>query len=301
MIEEKPKTNAKKSHPKSKKAESVPAVAATVTPVDVVEKQNDADGADYVVPGLERGLRILSAFSSREPELGAPELSKRIGIPRTTTFRLIQTLEKLGFLERGSSDRTYRLSVAVLRLGFEYINSLELTDLAPAILEPLRDRTHFSAHLVVRDEQFVVFVAKAQSQESGYFSMKVNVGTRLPAHATVHGHVLMGNMTLEELRALYPERQLERMTEQTPATVDELHKRIKAIAKQGYALSQGSFEQGISVISAPVRNMSGRIVAAVSITIPRPDIGSPEKQTELIQAVCSAAREFSERLNFPRA
>ncbi|MGE8473577.1 MAG: helix-turn-helix domain-containing protein, partial [Paraburkholderia hospita] len=82
------------------------------------EAEDDRNDANYRVPGLERGLRILTEFSPREPVLGAPELSKRLGIPRTTVFRLLQTLESLGFLERADRDRNYRLGVAVLRLGF---------------------------------------------------------------------------------------------------------------------------------------------------------------------------------------
>lgn len=254
------------------------------------------EGGDYLVPGLERGLRILAAFSAREPVLSAPELSKRIGIPRTTTFRLIQTLEKLGFLEKAHTDRTYRLSVAVLRLGFEYVNSLELTDLAPVILDKLRDKTGFSAHLLVRDERFVVFIAKAQSAETGYYSVKVHVGTRLPAHATVHGQVLMGDLSLKALRALYQGGELERVTEKTPHDVDALYERIRACAEQGYGLSENAFEQGISVVSAPIRDGSGMIVAAVSITVPRSDIGA--ERTALVTAVCDAARDFSARLNY---
>src|SRR5258707_6222580 len=109
---------------------------------DVAENTEDtAAGVSYLVPGLERGLRILSEFSAREPVLGAPELSKRIGIPRTTTFRLLQTLEALGFLERATGDRHFRLGVAVLRLGLGYLSSLGLTYLRTAILERLRDQT----------------------------------------------------------------------------------------------------------------------------------------------------------------
>src|SRR5258707_14957841 len=103
--------------------------------------EESTGGSTYLVPGLERGLRILAEFSAREPILGAPELSKRIGIPRTTTFRLLQTLEALGFLERATGDRHFRLGVAVLRLGLGYLSSLGLTYLRTAILERLRDQT----------------------------------------------------------------------------------------------------------------------------------------------------------------
>ena len=92
------------------------------TPDTTEDDTSPGGGSSYLVPGLERGLRILAEFSARESVLGAPELSRRIGIPRTTTFRLLQTLEALGFLERVNGDRNFRLGVAVLRLGFEYVN-----------------------------------------------------------------------------------------------------------------------------------------------------------------------------------
>ncbi|WP_321910220.1 IclR family transcriptional regulator [Paraburkholderia sp. J11-2] len=259
--------------------------------------EEGAGASTYLVPGLERGLRILAEFSAREPVLGAPELSRRIGIPRTTTFRLLQTLEALGFIERANGDRQYRLSVAVLRLGFEYLSSLELTDFGTPLLERLRDATGLSTHLLIRDGRDVVFVAKAQTREPMFSSVKVHVGTRLPAHATVHGQVLMGDLSLAELRTLYPEKQLERYTERTPATVADLYARVREFAQQGYAVSEASFETGISVVSAPVRDQSGRIVAALTATVPRSDIGEAER-APLVAAVCAAALDLSARLNY---
>jgi DNA-binding IclR family transcriptional regulator len=271
--------------------------AVPVDPGGTADEES-AGGSTYLVPGLERGLRILAEFSAREPVLGAPELSKRIGIPRTTTFRLLQTLEALGFLERVNGDRHFRLGVAVLRLGFEYLSSLELTDVGTPILERLRDATGLSAHLLIRDQRDVVFVAKAQTHDPMFSSVKVHVGTRLPAHATVHGQVLMGDLGYDELRQLYPEPQLERFTDRTPATVEELNERVRESAALGYAVSEASFERGISVVTAPVRDQTGRIVAALTVTVPRSDIGEAGEREPLITAVCSAAVDLSTRLNY---
>ncbi|WP_027794786.1 IclR family transcriptional regulator [Paraburkholderia acidipaludis] len=258
----------------------------------------DRSDTNYRVPGLERGLRILTEFSPREPVLDAPELSRRLGIPRTTVFRLLQTLEALGFLERADRDRNYRLGVAVLRLGFEYLSSLELTDLGLPLIEALRDETGLTSHIVIRDGRDIVFVAKAQSHAPIFSSVKVNVGTRLPAHATTHGQVLMGDFTLDELRALYPEPTLERFTPQTPETVEELFARIREDAERGYAVSESSFERGISVVSAPVRNDTGRIVAVITTTIPRPAIDAQLLDAGLIDKVLRAANDLSRRLNY---
>ncbi|WP_321842821.1 IclR family transcriptional regulator [Paraburkholderia bannensis] len=269
---------------------------------DLASASRDADedrsDTSYRVPGLERGLRILTEFSPREPVLDAPELSRRLGIPRTTVFRLLQTLESLGFLERADRDRNYRLGVAVLRLGFEYLSSLELTDLGLPLIESLRDATGLTSHIVIRDGRDIVFVAKAQSHAPIFSSVKVNVGTRLPAHATTHGQVLMGDLTLDDLRALYPEPQLERFTPSTPDTVEELYMRIREDAERGYAVSESSFERGISVVSAPVRNDTGRIAAVVTTTIPRPGIEASLLDGGLIDKVRHAADELSKRLNY---
>ncbi len=268
---------------------------------DADDDRNDADTGseiNYRVPGLERGLKILTEFSPREPVLGAPELSKRLKIPRTTVFRLLQTLESLGFLERADKDRNYRLGVAVLRLGFEYLSSLELTDLGLPIIEALRNDTGLTSHIVIRDGRDVVFVAKAQSHAPIFSSVKVNVGTRLPAYATTHGQVLMSDMTLDELKKLYPEPELERFTKQTPATVEELYERVCDDARRGYAISESSFERGISVVSAPVRNDTGRIVAVITTTIPRPEIDASLLDSGLIDKVRRAADELSQRLNY---
>ena len=261
-------------------------------------RDDTGDDTGYKVPGLERGLKILTEFSPREPVLGAPELSRRLKIPRTTVFRLLQTLESLGFLERADKDRNYRLGVAVLRLGFEYLSSLELTDLGLPIIEALRNDTGLTSHIVIRDGRDVVFVAKAQSHAPIFSSVKVNVGTRLPAHATTHGQVLMGDMTLDDLKKLYPEPELERFTKQTPATIDDLYERIRDDAKRGYAVSESSFERGISVVSAPVRNDTGRIVAVITTTIPRHEIDASLLDSGLIDKVRRAADELSQRLNF---
>ncbi|CAJ9306271.1 IclR family transcriptional regulator [Burkholderia pseudomallei] len=262
---------------------------------DADDARNDSN---YVVPGLERGLRILAEFSPREPVLGAPELSKRLGIPRTTVFRLLQTLESLGFLERADKDRNYRLGVAVLRLGFEYLSSLELTDLGLPVIESLRDATGFTAHIVIRDGRDVVFVAKAQNAGNAFGSVRVNVGTRLPAHATTHGHVLMGDLSLAQLRALYPERVLERVTKATPETVDALFDVIRDDARRGYGIGNSAFERDISVVTAPVRNEASRIVAVVTVTVPRPEIDAALVAEGLVEKVVRAAAELSRRLNY---
>ena len=149
------------------------------------------DKADdrYTVPALARGLQLLMSFNRDERELTGAELSRRLDLPRASVFRMLQTLEQGGFVERVGDGASYKLGLAVLRLGFEYLASMELTEHGRPVIEDLRDLCGYSAHVVVRDNRDVVFVAKAAGRSAMFHS--IQVGARLPAHATVLGRRLM--------------------------------------------------------------------------------------------------------------
>lgn len=257
------------------------------------EAAEDDNAERYTVPGLERGLRLLCEFNRQEKTLSAPELAKRLDVPRSTVFRLLTTLERMGFVERSEGGRDYRLGMAVLRLGFEYLASLELTELGRPLLERLRDTIGYSTTLVVRDARSIVYVAKSTMPAT--FVSTVNVGTRLPAHATVLGRVLLQDMSLPQLRELYPEEHLQAYSEHTPATVLDLFNLVQQDRERGYVLEEGFFERGISTVAAPVRDRSGKVVAALGATIPAPHIEAAKLQ-HIVQSVCADANEMSRLL-----
>ncbi len=251
----------------------------------------------YNVPGLERGLRMLQLFDRTRKLLTAAEMARSVAIPRSTAFRLAQTLEFLGFLER--EGERYRVGPAVLRLGFEYIASLEVTELARPVIERLRNETGLSAQLVIRDGRDVVVVLKASPAST--FASNVTVGTRLPAHATTLGRVLLSDADDATLRALYPESELKRISPHTPRTLAELRRLIREDRARGYAVSESFFEQGISAVAAPVRGQGGSVVAAISVTAQRPTLEPKELRERLVAQVLRAAAELSRQLNYRSA
>jgi DNA-binding IclR family transcriptional regulator len=247
----------------------------------------------YNVPGLERGLRLLQLFDRTRQLLTAAEMARALAIPRSTAFRIAQTLEFLGFLQR--EGERYRIGAAVLRLGFEYIASLEVTDLARPVIERLRDETGLSSQLVIRDGREVIVVLKASPTAT--FATNVTVGTRLPAHATILGRVLLADADDAALRALFPEATLPRVSAGSPRTLAELKGLLREDRARGYAISESFFEQGVSAVAAPVRDASGAIVAAVSVTAQRPSLEPGELRERLVRQVTGAAAELSHRLN----
>jgi DNA-binding IclR family transcriptional regulator len=248
----------------------------------------------YNVPGLERGLRILQLFDRSRKVLSAADMARALQIPRSTAFRIAQTLEHLGFLVR--ENEAYRIGPAVLRIGFEYIASLEFTELARPIVERLRDETGFSAQLVIQDGREVVIILKAAAQST--FASNVNVGARLPTHATILGRILLTDTDDRALAALYSTAALPKTSAKSPRTVAELKRLIKEDRARGYAVSESFFEQGISAVAAPVRDGSGHVIAAMSITAQRPNLEPAELRERLIKQVLRAARDLSYQLNY---
>jgi DNA-binding IclR family transcriptional regulator len=259
---------------------------------------NDSDQSKdaqdkYIVPGLERGLLLLCEFSRQNRTLTAPELARRLELPRSTIFRLLTTLETMGFVTRSGNE--YRLGMSVLRLGFEYLASLELTELGQPLLARLCDKLNYPSNLVVRDGRSIVYVAKVSPPS--VFSSAVNVGTRLPAHATVLGRILLEDLSLAELRELYPEEHLEQHSPCTPRTVLDLFDLVQNDRQRGFVSGEGFFESTISTVAAPVRDHSGSIVAALGVTIPTTQIGHVNFE-ELLHQVRRSADELSRLLNY---
>ncbi|WP_246182542.1 IclR family transcriptional regulator [Pandoraea pneumonica] len=248
----------------------------------------------HAVPGLARGLHLLCQFSREESSLAAAELARRLQLPRSTVFRLLSTLESLGFVERTDHGR-YRLGTAVLRLGFEYLASLELTELGIPILDKLRNQIRLSCNLVVRDGRFIVAVAKSVAETP--FISSVNVGARLPAHATVLGRILLQDLTWEELTELYPERDLETYSSSTPRNTQQLFEMVKHDRDRGYVVAEGFFEARITTIAAPVRGRHGALVAAMGVTVPAMQL-TPTDLTSISEKVRIAANQLSALLDY---
>ena len=248
----------------------------------------------YHVPALARGLQLLAQFTREQRELSGAELSRRLDLPRASVFRMLCTLEQGGFLERCADGVNYRLGLGVLRLGFEVLASMELTELGRPVIEQLREATGHSAHLVVRDAREVVFVAKVAGPHALFHS--IQVGARLPAHATVLGRILLSDFSLEELASLYRGVALTAYTDKTPTTVAALHQLIAQDRARGYAVSMGGYETGISSVAAPVCNAQGRVSAAISISVPAERIEAATLAA-LVEQVRAAAVQMSQRLS----
>ena len=259
----------------------------------------DGEGEDdrYMVPALERGLNVLRCFTWERPQWSLAELMHRLGLPRPSLFRLVHTLETLGYLVRDENSKRYRLGSAVLGLGFEYLASLELPELARDELERLRDRTGASTHLAIREGREIVYLSCYASRTG--LTSTVRVGTRLDAHATTMGRVLLAGMNDADVVELYRDRTLAPHTDQTPATIRDLLDLLDGDRRRGYVIGRSFYERGVVSIAAPLRDSLGQTVAAISLTIAEPAVDAQRINGDLRHAVCEAAGEISRGLGYP--
>lgn len=248
----------------------------------------------YVVPGLERGLRMLQLFDRKRRALTVAEMARALTVPRSTAFRLARTLEIFGFLERDGDH--YGIGPAVLRLGFESIAALDLSELGRPVVERLCEASGLPSQLVIRDGREVVVVLK--SSPPGALVTNVTVGTRFPAHATILGRVLLSDVDDVTLSGLYRGSTLPKVGPHTPRSLAELKRLLRQDRTCGYAVSEAFFEQGISAVAAPVKGEDGRIVAAISLAVQRSTLEPATFRERLVTLVVRAADELSHRLNY---
>jgi DNA-binding IclR family transcriptional regulator len=252
----------------------------------------------YMVPGLVRGLEVLQAFTPQRPYLTLRDLAEATGVTRSAVFRIAYTLSELGFLVQDTAKRQYALGPAVLRLGYGYLAPRGLVEAALGPLEALRDAVGWSAHLGILDGTDVVYLLRAPTRR-GLASI-VHVGSRLPAHSTSMGRVLLSQLSEAEIVSLYRGVRLgiARGHGHGPATVADLVAQARRGAESGYVVHLGEFQQGVASVAAPLRDASGRVVAAINIASAWAREADARPDESVIRGVLDAALSISRALGF---
>lgn len=210
----------------------------------------------YRVPGLVRGLAALQAFTPARPEMTLSELASALGVTRSAAFRTVHTLVSEGYLLAVRENR-FRLGPSVLRLSYGYLASRELLEVAQGPLETLRDDIDWSTHLGVLDGRHVLYLLRLPATRG--LSSLVHVGSRLPAATTAMGRILLAQKSERQLRQLYA-------GDLDSGALARVLRTAQADRDADHVESIGRFESGISSVAAPVRDMSGQVVATMSAT-----------------------------------
>lgn len=251
----------------------------------------------YLVPALIRGLTILQRLSGETRGLTLSEVAAALGVTRSSAYRLLFTLLHLGFIVFDADTKTYALGPEVLRLGYGYLASRDLVEVATPHLVRLRDRTGWSAHLGELQGRDVVYLARVATRRS--IASTVHVGTRLPARITTMGRVLLSGLSADEVRELYRDQPYS--SEGGQGSLSDLIAQLATDRTSGVVVHISGYEPGVASVAAPVRDTSGKIIAAINISAVALLTSEADLQGPLTADVVAAAEAISRDLGFKAA
>ncbi|TDD88982.1 IclR family transcriptional regulator [Saccharopolyspora karakumensis] len=224
--------------------------------------ESESDTGTGYVQSLARGLLVIRAFNEANPEMTLSEVARATDLSRAAARRFLHTLVHLGYV--WTDGRVFALTPRVLELGFSYLSSVSLPEIAQPHLEQLVSEVHESASVSVLDGTDVVYVARVPT--SRIMAVSINIGTRFPAYATSMGRVMLADLPEDKLHAHLDQIDLAPLGPHTITTRAELIEELARIREQGWALVDQELEAGLRSIAAPIRDRYGRVVAAANIS-----------------------------------
>jgi DNA-binding IclR family transcriptional regulator len=249
---------------------------------------------DPSIQSVQKAISILKAFTIHDPELGVNELSRRVGLHKSTVSRLLSTLEQAALVERDAATDKYRLGVELIALAGLVISHADVRTVSRGHLRWLAELTEETVNLAVPDGTYVINVEQIPSsrlvRDIGW------IGRRSPLHCTSTGKVLLAHMPTWEIDKVLA-GPLAGFSPSTITDPDRLRGELSKVLEQGFAIGQEELEEGLNAVAAPVRNHEGRVVAAVSVSGPSYRV-SPGRFTELSGLVKEAADRVSRQLGY---
>jgi IclR family transcriptional regulator, pca regulon regulatory protein len=244
------------------------------------------------VQSLDRGLAVIRCFSSERPSLTLSEVAERTGLTRAAARRFLLTLQELGYV--GSSGRQFSLRPRVLALGYAYLSSFSVAQIAQPHLEDLAEELHESCSVSVLDGDDIVYVARASANR--IMTIALTVGTRLPPYPTSMGRVLLASLPPAELDALLQRTTMRKLTERTVTDETELRKILDRVAAQGWATVDQELEAGVRSVAVPIRDSSGRVVAAINASAHAARVPMRTLDKQFLPRLLDAARQIDAEL-----
>lgn len=230
------------------------------------------------IQSVARAMSILELFSDKRPSLSISEVAELTGLNRATCYRFCQTFRQLGYLEE-LADRRFRPGLKTISLAHSALSSRELPELALPYLERLRADINETVNMGLLDDTEVVYVARVLSDH--LISLRMYVGSRLPAYASSLGRAMLAFLPEDEATDIIDRSELSPITSHTISDRKRLLAELKKIRKQGYAFNNQEIANGLRGVAAPVLTDDGRPVAAINVSIPHP-LKEPEELEEVL-------------------
>lgn len=242
---------------------------------------------DYV-QSLARSLQVLRAFGHELPSPSLSEIAVQTGLSRAVVRRILLTLQHLGYVD--SRGRSFYLTPRVLELGYSYLSSLDLTELAQQTMEKLAQQVGESCSMAVLDGSDIVYVLRVPVRR--VMSIGLGVGARLPAFAASMGRVMLADLADGELNEWIAGNRFHAYTPKTVRTARALKSELQRVRKQGYALVSQELELGLCSVAVPIRAANGAVVAGLNVSLQYSEKAHDRAVKDILPALRKAQPEI---------
>jgi DNA-binding IclR family transcriptional regulator len=260
------------------------------------QKANQLCQRDYSIQALQRGMKILDALLETRTPLNLGQVCAYTGLPKSTAFRIIVNLLQGQYLIE--TEKGYWLGLKLLRLGALVEEKLDLKQQAYPFLLQLRDRVNETVHLTVLDDELrVVYLEKLSTQRAVGLMMS-RIGITAPMHCTALGKTIAAFLPEDEICQWIHTHGLKPYTSTTITDEDVFLQELRETRSRGYAIDNGEYEKSVRCIAAPIRDRTGTVIAAVSISGPDNRMPVPLNGSSMAMQVVEAAQHISQALGY---
>jgi len=249
------------------------------------------------IQSIARAVIILEHLSLNGNEDSLSNISRTIGLSKSTTYSLIATLEQLGLVQQDQVSARYSLGMKLFEWGQVVHSSMDLRKIAVPQMQELVAKYGETAHLGVLSQGEVVYIDKVDGQHSMLIASRI--GGRNPIHCTGVGKILVAELPAAEIDKILSEKKLTKFTEKTITDPGVLKQHLCKVREMGYAVDEEEFEKSLSCVAAPIRNHRKEVVASVSLSGPTQRMNT-EKLDRIIADVVSTANLISAQLGYKK-
>ncbi len=243
------------------------------------------------IQSLERGLAVINSFAKERRAQTLSEVAKHTGLTRATARRVLLTLAELGYVHQ--SSRSFTLTPKVLDLGYSFLSSFRVVELAQQPMERLVEEVRESSSMSVLDGSEIVYVARVPTAR--IMTISLALGSRLPVYPTSMGRVLLAGRPDEEIEEYISVTEMRRLTSHTVSESDEFREILQRVRAQGYALVDQELEEGVRSIAAPITKSDGEVIAALNVSCHAARVSLAQMRKEFRPRLVATAAEVSER------
>jgi len=243
----------------------------------------------YPIHSVEHAFFLLEVLAKNGLEIGVIELCRKTALPKGTVHRLLGTLKNLGYIDQNPTNRKYRLTIKILKLGFPVTDNIGISHLKP-FMKNLSQKFNETVNLAILDKDEIIYLYSNGGDNTLKFDLKI--GSRQPAYCAALGRVLLAYLPEEEIDRYLQRLELKAYTPFTITDKDKLKKELKEIRKREYAFIKEEYMLGVFCVAVPIKNFQGDICIGMSFSIPTARYDK-DKVVLLINALISASRKIT--------